>query len=263
MDDARTVQWRRDASTSRTVRACWALGVGTFFAMIGLVMGWRFAEAAIELGYHEPLFGLYEAAVAAVGAPVVVAAVGAAVATLLAYAVGGNTGALLGRLLGPLPVSTPSGERLQRAADIVAGTVVMGMVIASLMVVGRIVSQRELLEVGAGPFTGLAAATLPLAFVAIILASFLRSVGAFDPGEGMLYLYEPEEAVDLEVIEGASVRTVGDVAILRLSYAQPDGQYVAGPRRLVVPPAVAREVRARVGPRNRPTADGYAESHGG
>ena len=50
------------------------------------------------------------------------------------------------------------------------------------------------------------------------------------------------QAIDLEVIEGASVRRIGDVAIVSFDYAQPDGRYVQGPRRLALPPRVADEV---------------------
>lgn len=228
-----TTQWRRDASTSRTVRLLWAFGVGTFFAAIGIVVCWRVYRVAGEAA-GDP------------GRAVVVALVAALAATVLAIAVSDDTERHLERVLGPLPVDAPSGRGLDRAMDGAVGTIVMGGVIGALMGAGRYVSQNELLAVGAGPFTGAAALSIPLALVALALASFLESVGMLDREEGAIYLYEPEVRVDLGVIEGASVRRLGDVAVLTLEYAQPDGQYVQGPRRLVVPPAVARDVVALV-----------------
>ncbi|WP_247003465.1 hypothetical protein [Halosolutus gelatinilyticus] len=220
MDDSESdpIGWRRDASTSLTVRALWALGVGTFLAAIVMVVFWRIYELAYQ--------------VSPFGAQLVVASFAAIVATALALAVSGRA------------------ERYaERATDAIVGAVVMGAIIGSLMLVGRIVSQRELLDAGAGPFTGLAALTIPLALVALVLASFLRSVGAFDRDEGMLYFYDPEQAIDLSVIDAVSSRRIGDAAVVTLEYAQPDGQYVAGPRRIVVPPRVASEIHAIVGSR--------------
>jgi len=120
--------------------------------------------------------------------------------------------------------------------DAAVGAVVMGAVIGVLMAVGRYVSQNELLAVGAGPFTGLAALLIPIALFALVFASFLQSVGALDREDRTIYLYEPDQAIDLTVIENVSIRPIGDSAVVTLSYAQPDGQYVQGPRRLVVPP---------------------------
>lgn len=228
-----TIQWRRDASTSRSVRLLWAFGVGTFFAAIGTVISWRLYRIAGEAGGDS-------------GQTVVVALVVALAATVLALAASSHTDRHLERLARRLPVDAPSGARLNRAMDAAVGTVVMGAVIGALMGVGRYVSQNELLAVGAGPFTGLAALLIPIALGALVLSSFLQSVGALDRSERTIYLYEPEQAIDLAVIEDVSIRRFGDAAILTLSYAQPDGQYVRGPRRLVVPPAVARDVAALV-----------------
>ncbi|ELY50006.1 hypothetical protein [Natronorubrum bangense] len=230
--DTEMIQWRRDASTSRTVRLLWSLGVGTFFAAIGIIVFWRLFDIAGQIGR------LAEATVAAFFAALIV--------TAFAFAVTSNTEQRVAALSRRLPVDLPTGRGLERGADAVIGTVVMMIVIGSLMIAGRIVSQRELLEVGAGPFTGLAALTIPLALVALVFASFLRSVGALDREERTIYLYDPDQAIDLEVINAISTRQLGDATILTLEYAQPDGQYVAGPRRIVVPPAVAQELQSLV-----------------
>ena len=230
--DTEMIQWRRDASTSRTVRLLWSLGVGTFFAAIGIIVFWRLFDIAGQIGT------LAEATVAAFFAALMM--------TAFAFAVTSNTEQRVAALSRRLPVDLPTGRGLERGADAVIGTVVMMIVIGSLMIAGRIVSQRELLEVGAGPFTGLAALTIPLALVALVFASFLRSVGALDREERTIYLYDPDQAIDLEVINAISTRQLGDATILTLEYAQPDGQYVAGPRRIVVPPAVAQELQSLV-----------------
>ena len=226
--DAETIQWRRDASTSRTVRLLWSLGVGTFFATITIIVFWR----------------LYDLAAQADAGAVVAALFVALVATVLAVTTVGDTERHLEALTRRLPVDAPSGRALERATDAALGTIAMLAVMGALMAAGRVVSRRELLSVGAGPFTGLAALLIPLALVALVLASFLRSVGALDPEEGAIYLYDPEQAIDLGVIRDVSTRRLGDATIVTLEYAQPDGQYVPGPRRIVVPPEVAREVES-------------------
>jgi hypothetical protein len=228
-----TIQWRRDASTSRTVRLLWAFGVGTFFAAIGTVVCWRLYRLASE-------------AAGSTGRTVVIALIVALSATVLALAASRHTERHLERLTRRLPVDVPSGTSLDRAVDIAVAAVAMGAVIGALMGIGRYVSYNELLAVGAGPFTGLAALSIPLALFALVLASFLQSVGTFDRDARTIYLYEPKQAIDLSVIDAVSVRYVGDIAILGLTYAQPDGQYVQGPRRIVVPPAVARDVKTLV-----------------
>lgn len=235
MDDSEPISWRRDATTSRTVRILWSLGVGTFLATAALIVVWRFYDLTGQIG----------------GQPIVVAAVAGLVAMILALAVSGRTDQYVARIGRRLPVDVPAGESLDRATDAAVGAIVMGAVIGSLMLAGRIVSQRELLSVGAGPFTGLAALTIPLALVAIVLAVFLKSVGTFDPADETIYLYDPDQAIDLAVIRDASIRRVGDTAIVKLDYAQPDGQYVQGPRRLTMPPDVAREVQSLV--RSKPS----------
>ncbi|QLK24532.1 hypothetical protein HYG81_10380 [Natrinema zhouii] len=225
-----TTQWRRDASTSRAIRLCWSFGVGTFFAAIGTVICWRLYRVAGEVG----------------GGAVVIAFIAALAATVLALAAADDTERHLERLTRRLPVAVPSGTKLDRAMDAAVGAVVMGAVIGALMGVGRYVSQNELLAVGAGPFTGLAALLIPFALAALVLASFLQSVGTLDRKDRTIYLYEPEQAIDLAVIDAVSIRPIGDGAVLTLTYAQPDGQYVQGPRRIVVPLAVARDVAALV-----------------
>lgn len=226
MDASEPLRWRRDPDTSRTVRLLWSLGVGTFFAVSTIIIFWRLYDMAGQVG----------------GRSVVAAALAAVLVTGVAFALSADQ-RHLERLADRLPVSDPSDVSLDRARDAILGTTAMIVVIGSLMLVGRIVSQRGLLgDLGAGPFTGLAALTLPMALVALLLASFLRSVGAYDPDERTIYLYDPDQAIDLEVIEGASVRRIGDVAIVSFDYAQPDGRYVQGPRRLALPPRVADEV---------------------
>lgn len=221
MDD-HTVRWRRDPSTSPPIRALWALGAGTFLAAIVLVVFGRF-------------LGLTGGTAAQ---PVVVAALAALGATIAALALAGDLGTWLERLEGWLPGdgSPDAGTDTGRAVDALAGAVAVGafMVLSVLVVGGR-----------AGNF--LAAITIPLALVAVALSTALRSVGVLDPEEGAIYLYDPEEAIDLGAIEGVSTRYLGAWALVSFSYAQPDGEYVPGPRRLVVPPRVARELEEIVG----------------
>ncbi|QCW01760.1 hypothetical protein [Natrinema pallidum] len=228
-----TMQWRRDASTSRTVRLLWAFGVGTFFAAIGTVVCWR-------------LYRLGSEAAGGPGRTVVLAFIAAFAATVLALAASSHTEAHLARIAEVLPIDAPAGTSLNRAIDAAVGTVVMGAVIGALMGIGRYVSQNELLAAGAGPFTGLAALLIPGALIALVLASFLQSVGAFDREKETIYLYEPEQRIDLALVNAVSSRQIGDTAIVSLEYEQPDGQYVAGPRRIAVPPAIAVEIRAIV-----------------
>ena len=219
MDDSRTVHWRRDASTSRTVRVLWALGVGTFLAAIALIVFGRFYGLTAETG----------------GQPVVVAALAAVAVAIVAIVLASRVEQRLERLSRYIPFWTPGGDGLRQAIDAAAGAVVMGAIIFALV-----------LFVGPGIGFGLATATIPFAVVLIMLSSFLQSVGALDLEEGRLYLYEPEVAVDLDLIEDVSVRHVGDAAMVKLAYEQPNGQYVQGPRRLVVPPGIARELQAVV-----------------
>ncbi|ELY85038.1 hypothetical protein, partial [Natrinema altunense] len=228
-----TMQWRRDASTSHTVRLLWAFGVGTFFAAIGTVVCWR-------------LYRLGSEAAGGPGGTVVLAFIAAFAATVLALAASSHTEAHLTRIAEGLPIDAPTGTSLNRAIDAAVGTVVMGAVIGALMGIGWYVSQNELLAAGAGPFTGLAALLIPGALIALVLASFLQSVGAFDREEGTIYLYEPEQRIDLSLVNAVSSRRIGDTTIVSLEYKQPDGQYVAGPRRIAVPPAIADEIRAIV-----------------
>ncbi|MDG5817895.1 hypothetical protein [Natronococcus sp. A-GB7] len=231
MDASEPLRWRRDPDTSRTVRLLWSVGVGTFFAVSVIIVFWRLFDMASQVG----------------GESIVVAALVAVLATAVAFALSSNAERQFERLADRIPTSIDREISLDRARDAILGTVGMIVVIGSLMIAGRIVSQQGLLgDVGAGPFTGLAALSLPLALVALLLASFLRSVGAYDPDERTIYLYDPDQAIDLDVIKGASVRRIGDIAIVNFDYAQPDGRYVQGPRRVVLPPRVASEVVAAV-----------------
>ncbi len=214
MGNSRTVQWRRDASNSRTVRVLWALGTGTFLAAIVLIVA---ARLFLLLGRTES----------------VVVATLVAVAIVAVAAVNRTTGRLE-FLRRRLPFSN-SGGGLDRVRDSTIGAVVMAVVV---LVLAR--------GVGGGLGHGLAALTIPFAFVAIVLATALESVGELDREGRRLRLYDPEEVVDLELVDDVSVRRFGDTALLSLEYAQPDGTYVPGPRRLVVPAAVARELQALV-----------------
>lgn len=223
MDDDYTVRWRRDASTSPLVRTLWALGAGTFLAAIVLVVFGR-------------VLGL---AGATAGVPVVVAALAALAVTVAALALAGDLGVWVERVEARVPgVEGDDPADSGRIVDALAGAVAVGaFMVASVVLIGG----------GVGNF--LAAITIPLALVAVALSTFFRSVGAIDAEEGAIYLYDPEEAIDLGVIEGVSTRYLGEWAIVSLSYAQPDGTYVPGPRRLVVPPRVARELEGVVGTR--------------
>lgn len=236
MDDARRVRWRIDATTSRTVRVLWALGAGTLLAAITLIVFARLLAISDEAG----------------GEPVLYGALVVVVVTILALAVGGGPGARVAALRRRLPTSASTtggsagsddsaevvpgdGDEGSRAMDAAVGAVAGGAVIVALA-----------RGVGGGVGHGAAALTIPLALVAVVVSSFVQSVGAFDPDERKIRLAEPEAGIDLEVIRAVSVREFGDLAVLSLEYREPGGQYVPGPRRLVVPPAVARDVRAVV-----------------
>lgn len=228
LDDADTVQWRRDASTSTTVRLLWSLGVGTFLSMISIVVFWRFYDIArqADLGI------------------VVLAAVALVALTLLVLAV--VPGAPR-RLANRLSVTPEDDRRLERIRDASAGTLVMGAYIGLLMAAGRLAAHEGAFgAVGDGLFTGIAALSLPLALVALALASFASSRGAIDREEGVLYVDEPDQAVDLEYVVDVSVRRIRGAAYVKLTYARPDNTYVPGPRRLVLPPEVASELERAI-----------------
>jgi hypothetical protein len=231
MGEADRLEWRRDADTSTLIRVLRALGVGTFLAMITGVVFSRLFELTGQIG----------------GQQVVIAALGGIVVTIVALGVAAATGTDLDRVFATLPGETPSPESQRRILDAALGAVGMGAIIGVLLAVGRYASAIDLYGLGAGPFTLLAAFSLPLALLSLLCSSFLHSVGALDSDERVLYLYEPETVVDLDVIENASVRQVGGVAIVSLTYGQPDGQYVRGPRRLTVPPTIAAELERLVG----------------
>jgi hypothetical protein len=228
MDETDRIQWRRDADTSRTVRLLWAGGVGTFFAVSMIVVFWRLFDLASQAGNF--------------AGGVVAAALALVLVTAFAFAVSDTVGRQLGQLAQRLSVSVPSGPGLNRARDAALGTVAMTAIIGGLMIAGRLVSQYELFDFGAGPFTALAALSLPLALIALVLSSFLRSVGTYDRTERMIHLHDPDQSIDLRTIRSVSIREVGDVAVVKLDYAQPGGQYVPGPRRIVLPPGIATEI---------------------
>ena len=238
MTESEGVRWHRDADTSLTIRLCWALGVGTLFAALSLMVFGRFFALTAQTG----------------GQSIVVAAVIAVAVTILALAVAGNPAQRLASASRYVPgiTYTPGGAgtasnshtaddrpidetRLKRGIDAAVGAVVMGALIFAL---------DGLLGGNVGEM--LAAATIPLALCLLLVAVFLRSTGVLDREDAVLYLYNPEEAIDLDDLESVSTRYVGDSAVARLRYRTPDGEYVPGPRRLVLPPGVARELEAIV-----------------
>lgn len=222
MDDAGTVRWRRDASNSRAIRLLWAFGVGTLLGAISLVVVDRFYALAVQTG----------------GRNVLVAAVAGLAVTILAVAIAGRAEERLERLTRGLPISVPEGAALERLLDVLVVAVVVGGLILAL----------ARMEGGVSNFV--AALTLPVSLVALVLAVFLRSAGAIDPAERRLYLFDPDEEIDLDVIEAVSVRRIAGVTIVNLEYATPNGQYVPGPRRLVVPEEAAGELESLVGTRS-------------
>lgn len=219
MEETAAIRWRRDTSTTPSIRILWALGVGSLLAAITLIV---FAR----------LFALTEGSA---GQPVAVAALGAVAVTVLALAASGNPGAHLERLTRRLPITAPDGIELDRAVDAAVGAVAMGAVVLALA-----------RGVGGNTGQGLATLTVPLGFCALVLAAFLTSAGALDPDERTLYLFDPDREIDLETVDRVGVRTVGETALISLSYDHSDGRYVPGPRRLVVPEAVGRRLAALV-----------------
>ena len=219
MDDSRTVQWRRDPATSRTVRVLRSLGGGGLLAAIILIVFARFFAFT----------GLTS------GQPVIIAAGVALAVTIIALAVSSNPGGSLDRIFEPLPISGPESDGIRRVLDAAVGAIVVAtyMLVMTVLVGGNV-----------GNFA--AAFAIPVAVGMLILSSFLQSVGTLDLEENRLYLHEPEVAIDLAEIDDVSYRTVGDMAVVKFVYAQPDGQYVAGPRRLTTPPEIAREVQGIV-----------------
>lgn len=219
MDDSRTVQWRRDPATSRTVRVLRSLGGGGLLAAIILIVFARFFAFT----------GLTS------GQPIVIGLGVALAVTILALWATDDPGASLDRLFAPLPISGPESEGIERALDAAVGAVVVAayMLAATILVGGNL-----------GNFA--AAVAVPVAVIVLILSSFLQSVGTLDLEDQHLYLHEPDAAVDLEHVDDVSYRTIGDMAVVKLVYAKPDGQYVAGPRRLTTPPEIAREIQGIV-----------------
>ncbi|MFP9190709.1 hypothetical protein [Natronosalvus vescus] len=248
MAEAQRIQWRRDTSTSRTVRTLWSLGVGTFFATITIIVFWRLFMLTGQAGTQVLSITVIEGVSLTLTTwqVLVVGVTLGVTVTILALGVSRHPGAHLRGLASRLSLPSPGEGALQRAVDAAVGTVVMMAILGGLIGAARVVSQGDLLAVGAGPFTFVAALSIPLALLALVLASFLSSVGTIDEDDGALYLFDPEERIALEHLEAVSVRAIGETAIVSLEYAQPDGQYVPGPRRLVVPLPVARELEGVV-----------------
>lgn len=231
---AESVRWRVDASTSRTVRILWAVGTGTLLAAVVLVAFVRLLSLTVAAGWTTAGNALLAVLVAVA-------------ATVLALAVAGDAGARLAAVRRIVPGlsaaeggsatagENESGPGLRRALDAAVAAVVVGAYLVA-MVFG----------VGGPPGNGLAAVTLPLALVAIVLAVALRSAGAIDSDERTLYLADPAEEVDLDLVADVSTRRIGDGALVSLEYTQPDGQYVPGPRWLFVPAEVGREIERLV-----------------
>lgn len=232
MAETNRLEWRLDASTVRSIRILWAFGVGTFFAMIVLIIFWRFLSLTGEVG----------------GQSIVIAAIAALVVTILAFVIGRGAERRIERFSAILPVDVtpPSGRGLDRLVDAILGTLVMSVIIGSLMGIGRIAAGSDVVGFGAGPFTGMAALLLPIALVALLLSSFLQSVGILDVDDETVTLSDPDATIDLDTIAGMTSREIGDAAIVSLTYTQPDGQYVPGPRRIVVPLDIANELEALV-----------------
>lgn len=222
MDEDGTLTWRRDASTSTLIRLGWSLGVGTLLAAIGLVIFARLFEFTGEIG----------------GQTVVVAALLAVALTILAvFAVTalGNRSTSLANAIPGVDADSIDGEvPITRALDASLGAVVMGLVIGGFVRFGGDAGQA------------LAAATIPLALVVLVLVVFTRSTGALDTTDGVLYRYDTEEAIALEDLESASVYRLGDNALVRLRYHQPDNVYVPGPRWLTVPATVGRQLERQL-----------------
>lgn len=224
MTEAAPVQWHRDADTSPAIRLCWALGVGTLLGALTLVVFGRLFAFAAQVG----------------GQLVLVAGLVALAVTIIALAVAGDPAGRLAAASRRVPgfEYTPAAEadrRLKRGIDAAVGAVVMG---------GTIVAFDTAIEGNVGEL--LAAATIPLALVFVLLAVFLRSTGALDREEGVLYLYDPEDAIDIDDLDGVSIHSLGNSAIARLHYRTPDGEYVPGPRGLVLPRDVALELQSLV-----------------
>ena len=219
MDDSRTVQWRRDPATSRTVRVLRSLGGGGLLAAIVLIVFARFFAFT----------GLTS------GQPIIIAIGVALAVTIVALAISSNPGGSLERVFEPLPIPGPERDGIRRVLDAAVGAIAVAtyMLVAAGVVGGNV-----------GNFA--AAVAIPVAVISLLLSSFLQSVGTLDIDENRLYLHEPEVAIDLAEIDDVSYRTVGDMAVVKLVYAQPDGQYVAGPRRLTTPPEIARELQGIV-----------------
>lgn len=219
MEETGAIRWRRDASTTPSIRVLWAVGIGSLLAAITLIV---FAR-------------LFVLAAGSAGQSVAVAALGAVAVTVLALAASGDAGRHLERATRRLPVTAPEGVALERAVDAAVGAVAMGAVILALA-----------RGVGGNAGQGLATLTVPLGFCALVLAAYLSSTGTLDPDERVLYLFDPDREIDLETIDRVGVRTVGATALVSLTYDQSDGQYVPGPRRLVVPVEVGRRLAAVV-----------------
>ncbi|WP_247730808.1 hypothetical protein [Halovivax limisalsi] len=210
MTDSSRVEWHRDADTSLAIRLPWALGVGSLLAAISLVVFGRVFGLATQIGGQKAVIGL----LFVVGGAVLA---GAFVRTRRASA--GSDG-------GP-------SVQFHRGVDAAVGAVAMGAVIFGL---------DTYVEGSVGEL--LAAATIPIGLGLLVLAIFLRSTGIYDREAEVIYLYDPEEAIDLDDLESVSARHLGASAYTRLRYRTPDGEYVPGPRRLILPSAVARELEA-------------------
>lgn len=221
MDDTGPVQWRRDASTSLTVRLLWTLGAGTFIGAIILVATARVFALAGRTTSQSPMDPFTTAQLVIVA----VLATMALITLILAFA----------HYLGLGIPYADDDSSLERALDAGVGGVVMGSIIIALV------------TLAGDPGRLLAAATLPLALVSLALSASLRSTGALDANKGLLYLYEPNDVIEIEYLEDVSARYLGDTAIVTLQYHEPDNAYVPGPRRLILPPGVARDLEAMVG----------------
>ncbi|MFC3959633.1 hypothetical protein [Halovivax cerinus] len=224
MTQAARLQWHRDADTSALIRLCWGLGAGTLFGALTLVVFGRLLGLTSQVG----------------GRSLLLAALAGLAVTILALALTDDPAASLAAVTRYVPGIdyTPSDDvdaRLSRGVDAAVGAVFVGGLIFALdTVVGGNVGQF------------FAAATIPVSLAFLLAAVFMRSTGVLDREEGVLYLYDPEDVIALDTLSGVSSRSIGGTSLVRLRYRTPDGEYVPGPRRLLVPRRVARELESIV-----------------
>lgn len=212
IEDLEPVHWRRDGTTSTTIRSLRAFGIGTFFAALALIVFARvFTLLSDTIGQ-----AILVTVVVVVAVAVIVIAIGRSVYP---------------GIIERLPASI-SESRFLRFGDALIATVLMAVVIVAFA-----------RGMGGGLGQMIATGLIPVALLALLIASFLDSVGTIDPEQRVIQLHEGETTIDLSHISDVSVRPIFDVAIVSLTYEQPDGRYIPGPRRFVAPPAAGRLIQ--------------------